>query len=98
MAKMAVLLVSPHFLASEFIANDELPCLLKAAAAEGLTILWVAVSAGLYEVTAIAEYQAANDPKRPLDALSPSALQVELAHNRHRMTSRTAERVIERLA
>lgn len=77
-ARVAVLLVSPNFLALEFIANDEIPPLLKASVEDGLSILWVAVSSSLYEVTDIAAYQAANNPATPLDALSPAALNAEL--------------------
>ncbi len=77
-AKAAVLLVSPNFLASDFIVNQELPPLLMAAREKGLTILWIAVSDSMYRETAISEYQALNDPANPLDSLTPSALNREL--------------------
>jgi hypothetical protein len=68
-AKVAVLLVSPAFLASEFIHNNELPSLLSAAKQEGLKVLWVPIEHSLYKFTQIADFQAVHDPAKPLAGL-----------------------------
>lgn len=57
-AKAAVLLVTPAFLASDFIANNELPPLLDAASKEGCRILWIKVEESMVEDTPINDYQA----------------------------------------
>jgi hypothetical protein len=68
-ARIAVLLISPAFLASDFIAHDELPPLLAASRERGLRLLCVHVSASLWEESPIGDYQAAHDPSKPLDTL-----------------------------
>jgi internalin A len=62
-----VLLVSPNFLASEFIAQHEFPPLMEAAQKEGLTIFWILVSSCMYEDCGIQHCQAAHDIAKPLD-------------------------------
>ncbi len=71
-AKVALLLVSKAFLASEFIASSELPVLLEAAEKEGLIICWVLLENCLYDLTVIKDYQSAWDTAKPLSSLSPA--------------------------
>lgn len=66
-AKVAVLLVSPDFLASDFIAENELPPLLEAAEKGGVKILWVLLSHAAYKEAKLDKYQAALDPALPLN-------------------------------
>ncbi|HTG27852.1 MAG TPA: toll/interleukin-1 receptor domain-containing protein [Methylomirabilota bacterium] len=68
-AKAAVLLVSQNFLASDFIASEEVPELLESARTKGLKIIWIPISDCLWKETEIANYQAAYSPESPLDSL-----------------------------
>jgi hypothetical protein len=70
-ARVAVLLVTPDFLASDYVFEVELP-LIQRATQTGLTILWVAVSYSAFQTTPLRNLQAANDPSRPLAALPPA--------------------------
>jgi hypothetical protein len=65
--KVAVLLVSADFLASDFIAADELPPLLSAAEKEGAIILPVILSPSRFSrTTSLSQFQAVSDPSKPL--------------------------------
>lgn len=63
-ARVAVLLVSPDFLASDFIADHELPPLLRSE--KDLTVIWIPVRPSNFQATEIGNYQAALDPGRTL--------------------------------
>jgi pimeloyl-ACP methyl ester carboxylesterase len=70
--RVAVLLVSDEFLASDFINQKELPVILAAAERQAIRLVWVYLSPALYEETPIRSYQAAHVPLVPLDSLSKS--------------------------
>lgn len=70
-AKIAVLLVSTDFLASDFIRKSEIPPLLAAAERDGATVLSVILKPCRFGKTSkISAYQAVNDPAQPLSKLS----------------------------
>jgi len=82
-AKVAVLLISPAFLASKYIRNNELPALLMKARQEGLTVLPIILRPCMYSETkfkypdpikgpeeiSLSTFQAANPPSMPLNMM-----------------------------
>jgi hypothetical protein len=68
-ARIAILLVSPDFLASSFIQNEELPKLLAAEQERGLVIMSVILKPCRFGNTALAQFQALNPPEQYLAKL-----------------------------
>ncbi len=69
-ARVAILLVSADFIASDFIKNNELPQLLQAAKTKGTTIIPIIVNPSSFAETELANFQTVNDPAQPLTGLS----------------------------
>lgn len=67
--KVAVFLVTPGFLASEFIQDREMKYFLDISKEEKVPILWVAVKPSGYRNTPLNAIQCANDPEKPLSTL-----------------------------
>ena len=66
-ARVAVLLISADFMASDFIQDNELPPLLNAASADGCRLLPIVVGPSIVgEVESLASLQLVNPPAEPL--------------------------------
>lgn len=70
-AQVALLLVSPDFLASDFIQRKELPELLQSAEKDGLKIIWLPLRPSSWELYPdIRQYQAIISPAKTLAQMS----------------------------
>jgi hypothetical protein len=90
-AEVAILLVSPDFLASEFLMNEELPALLKRAEERNTLILPILVRNTAWFTIApeLAQFQFLNDVRKPLAASS--------RHGRERQLASIAQHLTELL-
>ncbi|MBV9616903.1 MAG: toll/interleukin-1 receptor domain-containing protein, partial [Ktedonobacteraceae bacterium] len=68
-AKVAILLVSAEFLASDFIMNFELPSLLAASEQEGIIFLSVLLRPCAFTNIDIGQFQSVNMPSTPLSKM-----------------------------
>jgi hypothetical protein len=84
-AKVALLLVSADFLASNFICSDELPQLLRAANREGLVIIPVIVGYSSFDRSSIRQFQAINNLDRPLNKLSEGEVEEIFSRVHHQI-------------
>ncbi|MCX6581854.1 MAG: tetratricopeptide repeat protein [Candidatus Aminicenantes bacterium] len=71
--RIAVLLISGNFLASEYITKTELPAILAAAEKKECVLFWILIDDCLYEEYGLNKFQAAHDIKHPLAALKSTA-------------------------
>ncbi len=77
--KVAVLLVSDHFLASKFITGVELPAVIEAAEKGECALCWIPISDCLFEEYGLDKFQVAHDYQQPLNSLADPAVKKILA-------------------
>jgi WD40 repeat protein len=69
---VAVLLVSPEFIASDFIFREELPPLLAAADVNAIILVAIPISTADYKAGGLSDFQFAHPPNQPLDGMRTS--------------------------
>jgi hypothetical protein len=89
-AKVAILLISTDFLASDFISTNELPHLLNAAKKDGATILSLILKPCRFAKNKkLSSFQSVNNPDKPMSKLSENEQDEILV----KLTDRIAELV-----
>ena len=71
-SQIAILLISPDYLASKWVVEAELPLILKKSQAGKLKVLPLIISPTLISPSYLQTYQAVNSPSEPLSELSES--------------------------
>lgn len=72
-AEVSILLITPDFLASDFLQDVEVPEILNASKQRGTLVLPILVRPCAWQLTQLAEYQFLNPPNKPLASLSSAA-------------------------
>ena len=68
--RAVVLLVSPEFLAEEFLPGNRLYAFTVTAHGRGVSVLWLAVRGSIGDDEDLRDFDALGDPSRPLDGLN----------------------------
>jgi len=96
-ARVAILLISAHFLSSDFIIEEELPPLLKAAKEDGATILMLILSPCMVnDVESLSKFQYVNAPTAPLNSMDAHQIDqvfVEVTENTKRILIECQENI-----
>jgi hypothetical protein len=90
-ARVAVLLVTAEYLASDIIMQMQLPLVMEAAKRGELFVVWIAITPTRWSTTPLANFQAFNNPDKPLNHLNDLERDRELA----RITDMIAQAVAE---
>jgi hypothetical protein len=69
-AAAAILLLSADYIASDFIANNELPSLLRRAREEGTLVLPVVLNPCRLHTSGLSDFQCVNNPEQPVGSLA----------------------------
>lgn len=72
--RIAVLLVTPEYLDSEFICDEALPYFVEMFQKQEIDIFWIPISASSYQLSQLKDIPSIHTPKEPLDTLTQPRL------------------------